>query len=85
MGLDLWLIMIPSCPDAWLFVDSEIPIPNPIRAAFWYTEYTQSSLLLYGPASVEGGITEHIVCVYICMCVFGFIFLYIHIYKHTRC
>lgn len=46
MGLDLWLIMIPSCPAAWLFVDSEIPIPSPIRTAILDTEYTQSSLPL---------------------------------------
>lgn len=75
MHLDLWLIKIPSCPAAWLFVDSEIPTPSPIRTAFWDIESTLSSLPLYAPALVEGGIIEY--TVYVC--------LYILIYTHTRC
>lgn len=58
MDLDLWLIKITSCPAAQLFVDSAIPAPSPIWTAFWDTEYTQSSLPLYAPASAGVDITE---------------------------
>lgn len=58
MDLDLWLIKITSCPAAQLFMDSAIPTPSPVWTVFWDTEYTQSSLPLYAPASFEGDITE---------------------------